>query len=398
MHIVLCAALDSRRELRDALDAGADDVMRVPFEPEVLAARVGAGLSAARLRAHEALLRSLVANVPGALYRCACDEHWTMEWLSDEIEEISGYPASDFLNSAVRTFASVIHPDDRGQVEHSVLDAVDAGRPFTLEYRIQRRDGGERWVLERGQAQESGDGRRWLDGAIFDITARQAAEQALREHEIVEAQLAEVRASRARILEAADRARREIERNLHDGAQQRFVSIALQLQVWLAAHRDLAPDARAQLGAVLGELQTGLGELRDLARGLHPAVLSDRGLEHALSSLAHRAAVPVELRVALPAERLPISVEAAAYFTVCEALTNVAKYAQASRAWVDVKRRDGHLDVEVGDDGVGGANFDSGSGLEGLRDRVAAVNGTLDIASRPGAGTVLRARLPIDAP
>ena len=395
-HIVLCAALDSRRELRDALDAGADDVMRVPFEPEVLAARVAAGLSAARLRAHESLLRSLVANIPGAVYRCACDADWTMEWLSDEIEEISGYPASDFINSAVRPFASVIHPEDREQVEHSVLDAVEARRPFTLEYRIRRRDGGERWVLERGQAQEAGDGRRWLDGAIFDITARRAAEQALREHEIVEAQLAEVRVSRARILEAADRARREIERNLHDGAQQRFVSIALPLRLWLATHRDLPEDARAELGAVLAELQTGLAELRDLAHGLHPAVLSDRGLEHALSGLANRAAVPVDLRVALPAARLPISVEAAAYFTVCEALTNVAKYAHASRAWVDVQRLGGHLDVEVGDDGVGGADFDSGSGLQGLRDRVAAVSGTLEMASRPGAGTVLRVRLPID--
>jgi PAS domain S-box-containing protein len=396
VHIVLCAALHSPRELRDALDAGADDVMRVPFEPEVLAARVAAGLGAARLRAREALLRSVVANIPGAVYRCACDEHWTMEWLSDEIEKISGYPASDFVNSTVRTFASVIHPDDREQVEHSVLDAVEARRAFTLEYRIRRRNGTECWVLERGQAQESGDGRRWLDGAIFDITARRAAEQAVREHEIVEAQLAEVHASRARILEAADRARREIERNLHDGAQQRFVSLALQLQVLLARDRDLPPDAREELLAVLAGLKMGLAELRDLARGLHPAVLSDRGLEDALASLAHRTTVPVDIRVALSSERLPISVEAAAYFTVCEALTNVAKYAQASRAWVEVKRRNSHLDVEVGDDGVGGADFHSGSGLQGLRDRVAAVGGVLQMASRPGAGTVLRAQLPVD--
>jgi PAS domain S-box-containing protein len=396
VHIVLCAALDSPRELRDALDAGADDVMRVPFEPEVLAARVAAGLGAARLRAHEALLRSLVTNIPGAVYRCACDEHWTMEWLSDEIETISGYPASDFVDSAVRTFASVIHPDDREQVEHSVLDAVEARRPFTLEYRIRRRDGTECWVLERGQAQESGDGRRWLDGAIFDITARRAAEQAVREHEIVEAQLAEVHASRARILEAADRARREIERNLHDGAQQRFVSLALQLQVLLARDRGLPPDAREELLAVLDGLKMGLAELRDLARGLHPAVLSDRGLEDALASLAHRTTVPVDLRVTLSSERLPISVETAAYFTVCEALTNVAKYAQASRAWVEVERRNSHLDVEVGDDGVGGADLHSGSGLQGLRDRVAAVGGVLQMASRPGEGTVLRAQLPVD--
>ncbi len=394
-HIVLCAALDSPRELRAALDAGADDVMRLPFEPEVLAARVAAGLGAARLRANEAMLRSLVANLPGAVYRCACDEHWTMEWLSDAIQEISGYPASDFIDNAVRTFASLIHADDRAQVERSVLDAVEAGRPFTLEYRIVRRDGGERWVLERGQAQAAGDGRRWLDGAIFDITARRAAEQALREREVVEAQLAEVHASRARIVEAADRARLEIERNLHDGAQQRFVSIALRLQVWLSAHRDLDEGSRGELAAVLGELRDGLADLRDLARGLHPAVLSDRGLSDALAGLAYRAAVPVELHVVLPATRLPISIEAAAYFTVCEALTNVAKYAGATRAWVNVEQRGSQLDIEVGDDGVGGADLRSGSGLQGLRDRIAAVDGTLDIDSRPAAGTVLRARLPV---
>ena len=394
-HIVVCAALDSPDELREALDAGADDVMRIPFEPEVLAARVAAGLLAARLRANEALLRSLIANIPGAVYRCECDEHWTMQWLSDEIEEISGYPASDFIGSAVRTFMSVVDPDDREQVQRAVKDGADARRPFTLEYRIMRRDGSVRWVLERGQLQEAGDGRRWLDGAIFDITARRAAEQALREGEIVEAQLAEVRASRARILEAADRARREIEGNLHDGAQQRLVSVALGLQVWLAGHPELSDGARTELGSVLGELRAGLAELRDLAHGLHPAILSARGLHDALSSLAHRAALPVQLDLSLSSERLPPNVEAAAYFTVCEALTNVAKHARASRAWLKVERRDGHLDIEVGDDGAGGADFGSGSGLQGLRDRVAAVNGTLEIDSRPGTGTIMRARLPI---
>ena len=112
-HVVVCADLDSPQELREALDSGADDVMRTPFEPEVLAVRVATGLRAARLRANEALMRSLVDRIPGALYRCACDGDWTMKWLSDEIEAITGYPASDFIDSAVRTFASVEHPDDR---------------------------------------------------------------------------------------------------------------------------------------------------------------------------------------------------------------------------------------------------------------------------------------------
>jgi PAS domain S-box-containing protein len=397
VHVVVCADLDSPRDLRRALDSGADDVMRIPFEPQVLAVRVATGLRAARLRASEALLRSLVDNIPGAVYRCACDLDWTMEWLSDEIEEISGYPASDFIGSAVRTFASVEHPDDHEYVARCVMESVDTGRPFAMEYRIVRRDGTVRWVLERGQAQESGDGRWWLDGAIFDITARREAEQALREREVIKAQLAEVQASRARILDAADRARRDIERNLHDGAQQRLVSVALSMNIWLAQHRDLPEACRDPVRAALEELHTGLAELRDLARGLHPAVLSDHGLEHALRALAQRAGVPVELEIEIPEERLPVAIEAAAYFAVSEALTNVARYAEATEARVRVAREDGHLDVTVRDDGVGGATLGAGSGLEGLRDRLAALDGTLAIESAPGDGTRLHARLPLDA-
>ena len=137
----------------------------------------------------------------------------------------------------------------------------------------------------------------------------------------------------------------------------------------------------------LGELTAGLAELRDLARGLHPAVLSDHGLEHGLRALAQRAAVPVELETALPEQRLPMAVEAGAYFVVSEALTNVDRYAEASRATVRVEERDGQLDVMVDDDGVGGADAGAGSGLQGLRDRLAALNGTLEIDSRPGLGT-----------
>jgi PAS domain S-box-containing protein len=394
VHVVVCADLGSPQELHAALASGADDVMRIPFEPQVLAVRVATGLRAARLRSNEAMLRSLVDSIPGAIYRCACDGDWTMEWLSDEIEVISGYPASDFIGSAVRTFASIEHPEDHDYVARSVMESVATGRPFELEYRLLRPDGSVRWVLERGQAQESGDGRWWLDGAIFDITARRAAEQALREHEVTEAQLSEVRASRARILDAGDRARRDIERNLHDGAQQRLVSVALGLRIWLGRHADLSDDCRAPVLEALGELGAGLAELRDLARGLHPAVLSDHGLEHALRALTQRATLPVELDTALPDERLPVAVEAAAYFAVSEALTNVARYAEASRACVSVVERDGELEVTVDDDGVGSADLGAGSGLEGLRDRLAALNGTLEIESSPGQGTQLRARLP----
>src|SRR4051812_10527704 len=394
-HIVVCARAGSQHDLRDALDAGADDVMRIPFEPEVLVARVAAGLRAARLRENEALLASLVGNIPGAVYRCACDRVWTMEWISAEIEEIVGYPPSDFIDNAVRTFASVTHPDDVEGVEVAVFAAAEAGRPYGLEYRLVRPDGTVRWVLERGQVLEAGDGRRWLDGVIFDITARRAAEEALREHEVMQAQLAEVRASRARIVEAGDRARSAIERDLHDGAQQRFVSVALRLQVWLATHRDLPEATTADLHEILEELRAGLGDLRELARGLHPGVLSAHGLEHAISALGARCTVPVELRLELDGERLAEGIESTAYFVVSEALTNVARHAQAERAWVCVERRDGNVELEVRDDGVGGAETGSGSGLQGLRDRVAAVNGALEIYSPPGRGTGLPAGFPV---
>ena len=153
----------------------------------------------------------------------------------------------------------MIHPDDREQVERSVMDAVDAGP--AVHARVPDRAAATAACAgcsSAGRRRRRGDGRHWLDGAIFDITARRAAEQALREREIVEAQLAEVRASRARILEAADRARREIERNLHDGAQQRFVSLALRLQVWLAAHRDLRTTARGEIARVSPSCAPGL--------------------------------------------------------------------------------------------------------------------------------------------
>ncbi len=250
--------------------------------------------------------------------------------------------------------------------------------------------------VDRGQAGDAGDGRRWLDGAIFDITARKAAEEALRREEVIGAQLAEVRASRARILEAADSARLAIERNLHDGAQQRFVAVAVHLQVWLAEQRDLPEDVRAGVAQAVGELRDGLAELRDLARGLHPAVLSDRGLQDAVVALANRASMPVELNIELGGARPALAIESVAYFVVCEALTNVAKYAEASYAWVTIRQHADGLHVEIGDDGVGGLDERRGSGVQGLRDRIGAVGGTLQITSTPHRGTVVQASIPLD--
>jgi signal transduction histidine kinase len=204
----------------------------------------------------------------------------------------------------------------------------------------------------------------------------------------------ELRASRARIVESGFAARRRLERDLHDGAQQRLVSLALSLRMF-RSRVESDPDAVRELDSARSELDHALGELRELARGIHPSVLTDRGLGAALDGLARRAPLPVELE-APPAQRLPDRVEAAAYFVVAEALTNVAKYAQATYARVSVERHGGQVLVAVSDDGVGGADPAAGSGLRGLLDRISAVGGRLEVDSRPGHGTTVQATIPCE--
>ena len=221
-------------------------------------------------------------------------------------------------------------------------------------------------------------------GGFAELVAQAIANSQARE---------ELAASRARIVEASDAERRRIERNLHDGAQQRLVSLALSLrlaQTKLRGH----PAAEQLLAQASEELALTLAEVRELARGIHPAVLTDRGLLPALDALAARAPFPVEISVE-PLERLPEAVEATAYYVVAEALTNSAKYAGATVARVSVRRDEGRLVVQVGDDGSGGADAERGSGLRGLIDRVEAVRGTLQIESDVGDGTVLTAAIPV---
>jgi signal transduction histidine kinase len=201
-------------------------------------------------------------------------------------------------------------------------------------------------------------------------------------------------ASRARLVEVGDAERRRLERNLHDGAQQRLVSVALGLNM-VAAKLDRDPGtAREMLSSAQAELARGLEELRELARGIHPVVLTERGLGPALDALAARAPLRVDVE-AVPEERLSAPVEAAAYYVVAEAITNVAKYAQASSATVTIDRANGTATVTVSDDGVGGADPASGSGLRGLAARVEALNGRLDIDSPLGGGTRITAEIPL---
>jgi signal transduction histidine kinase len=200
-------------------------------------------------------------------------------------------------------------------------------------------------------------------------------------------------ASRARVVEAGDVERRRLERNLHDGAQQRMVSLALRLRL-VEAKLDDPAAARTLLAAARDELDVALDELRELARGIHPAMLTEHGLGAALEALVSRSAVPVQIDE-LPSERLPEAVEAAAYYVVAEAVTNVAKYADASSVTVSVRRANGHAVVAVSDDGVGGADPARGSGLRGLSDRLEALDGRLHVESPPERGTRIRAEIPL---
>ena len=198
---------------------------------------------------------------------------------------------------------------------------------------------------------------------------------------------------RARIVAAGDQARRRIERDLHDGAQQRLVSLALQLR---AAQAALPPGLGTQLDRAVAEATGALEELRETAHGLHPAILAEGGLPQALETLARRSPIPVDLRVHAD-ERLPEPVEVSAYYLVAEALTNAAKHARASAVTVtaEADTTNAVLRVTVRDDGAGGADFTRGTGLAGLKDRVEALGGRIFVDSPPGAGTTLRAELPL---
>jgi signal transduction histidine kinase len=230
---------------------------------------------------------------------------------------------------------------------------------------------------------------RWLGIADLAIARRLLGPDRLA------ARVGELERSRAAVVVSAEQERRRIERDLHDGAQQRLVALAMQLGRAKSRFATDPEGARKLLDEAHTEAKLALAELRDLARGLHPAVLTDRGLDAALSGLAARSPIPVVVEVdpAAGQDAVPV-VDAIAYFVVAEALTNVAKHARATRAAVVVRRLDGLLRVVVTDDGVGGADPAAGTGLRGLADRVSGVDGRLHVDSPSGGPTVLTVELP----
>jgi PAS domain S-box-containing protein len=296
-------------------------------------------------------------------------------------ERTFGYSSEEAVG---REMATLIVPEDlRDRHRRGLRRYLESQEPVLLDRRIEieavRRDG-TRFPVELTITRIDVPGSAVFTGHLRDITDRLEAERELRE-------------SRARLVEAADEARRRIERDLHDGAQQQLISVAMTLETAARQIQESPAEARKLLDEAAAELRQATVELRELARGIHPAVLTEGGLDPALRGLARRSGVAATIG-AVPEGRFPMPVEAAAYFVVAEGLTNVARHADgASHAEVEVTEANGSLVVEVGDDGAGGATLD-GSGLRGLSDRVAALGGDLKLTSPAGGGTRLTAVIP----
>ena len=328
------------------------------------------------VRASESRLRAMLEAALDAVV--TMDQGGRVVGWNHAAETTFGYRADEALG---RDMADLIVPPDLRPAHRKGLTRfLETEHPVILDRRLELtglHKNGTAFPIELTITRINVPGPPIFTGYLRDISDRKQAEH-------------ELRASRARVVEVADAERRRIQRNLHDGAQQRLTAVLLNL----GRVRDAPAGRSALLDVAIDELATGLQELRELASGLHPALLSERGLVAALKALGLRAPVPVDLE-ALPDRRLPEQIEAAAYYVVAEALANVHKHAGARRVVVRATTDDGRLTVEVGDDGVGGAD-EGGGGLRGLADRVEALGGRLTLDSPRGAGTRLLAEIPLN--
>jgi PAS domain S-box-containing protein len=339
------------------------------------AVSAAASLSLAReqslqvVRQSESRYRALLNAIPDLMFRMNREGTY-LDFKGDRAD--LAVPPEELIGSNAR---DILPADVAARLLTGIAEALDTGEVATGDYELTLND-----------VQRTFEARIVRDGDEAVLIVRDISERKRQEDEL--------RSSRVRLVRAGDEARRRLERNLHDGAQQRLVSLSLALRLAHARLRDSPEEAERLLAGASEELAQALEELRELARGIHPAVLSERGLSAALEALAGRAPVPVG--VSVPPDRLPPAVEAAAYYVISEALANVAKYAEASAVEIRVTRQNGRAVVEVADDGVGGADPTRGSGLSGLVDRVEALDGVLKVESEPGAGTRIRAEIPCE--
>jgi len=328
------------------------------------------------LRASEERLRATIEASPVAVIEVSFEDQVVM-W-NPAAERMFGWSEDEMIGGPLRHI-----PDEERERLNELMTRVRSGEVYTgVEGKRLCKDGSLIDVeISAAPIRDASDTVISHLALFVDISHRKRQEE-------------ELRASRARIVKAGDEARRRLERNLHDGAQQRLVALSLSLRLAQAKVGSDPPAAEAVLESAREELAAALDELRELARGIHPAILTDRGLAAALEALASRLPIPVEIET--PEIELPQAVEAAAYYVVAEALANVIKYARASVVSVCVTSNETSARVEVVDDGVGGADPTGGSGLRGLSDRVAALEGTLEVDSPPAGGTRITAEIPLD--
>jgi PAS domain S-box-containing protein len=387
LHAAFCFPVRSARGVLGVIEFFTGEA-RQP-DPELLATMAALGdqigqaverrRDAESLRAKEARHRAML----NAALDCVVtmDHEGRVVDFNPAAERCFGYQASEAAGHDMAEM--IIPPELRERHRRGLARYLATKQPTLMDRRIEitgMRADGTLFPVELTITRVDVPGPATFAGYLRDITERKAAE-------------AELRASRARIVEAADAARRRLERDLHDGAQQRLVELALDLRMARARLDDDSQQARELLDTALDDLAAATGELRELARGIHPAALTEGGVRPALEALVARSSVATRL-VAVPHARFSAAVEAAAYFTVAEALTNAARYGGATRVEVEAVQVGDRLRVEVRDDGCGGADAAAGSGLRGLADRLAALEGGLEVISPPGEGTVLRAEIP----
>ena len=318
-------------------------------------------------------------------------------------ERILGY-SDDEMTS--QPWINLVAPEDRDRVRSLLGRFAGSTEPARFESRMICKDGSWRWVewnvvwhggLAYAIGRDVTERRREQDQLHQTRTMLEASRDGLsvlvKQQEALYAELA---ASRARVVAAADQTRRQIERDLHDGAQQRLVSLALELRIAQAEVSTGAGELRMRLDRAIEQVRGALEELRDLSRGIHPAILTEDGLGSALREVTGRSPIPVQFQLCVD-ERLPDQIEFSAYYIVAEALTNAAKHSGASAITVTVERDRAHgaLRLKIADNGVGGAEFTGGTGLLGIKDRVEALGGHIDLHSPRGAGTDLRVMLPL---